>query len=78
MGDPKERIKSQHLRRNAYLYVRQSTLRQVMEQSDGKLIGATEHTERIVQIVHHREFALAGLQQGLHRLVGTIRYPKAA
>lgn len=34
MGDPKERIKSQHLRRNAYLYVRQSTLRQVMENSE--------------------------------------------
>lgn len=37
-GDPKEKIKSQHLRRNAYLYVRQSTLRQVMEN--------TESTER--------------------------------
>jgi DNA invertase Pin-like site-specific DNA recombinase len=34
MGDPKERIKSQHLRRNAYLYVRQSTLRQVMENTE--------------------------------------------
>ncbi len=34
MGDPRERIKSQHLRRNAYLYVRQSTLRQVMENSE--------------------------------------------
>jgi DNA invertase Pin-like site-specific DNA recombinase len=34
----KERIKLQHLRRNAYLYVRQSTLRQVMEN--------TESTER--------------------------------
>ena len=38
MGDPKERITSRHLRRNAYLYVRQSTLRQVMEN--------TESTER--------------------------------
>ena len=38
MGDPKEKIKSLHLRRNAYLYVRQSTLRQVMEN--------TESTER--------------------------------
>jgi DNA invertase Pin-like site-specific DNA recombinase len=37
-GDPKEKIKSQHLRRNVYLYVRQSTLRQVMEN--------TESTER--------------------------------
>ena len=34
MGDPKERIKPQHLRRNAYLYVRQSTLRQVVENSE--------------------------------------------
>jgi DNA invertase Pin-like site-specific DNA recombinase len=34
MGDPKEKIKSQHLRRKAYLYVRQSTLRQVMENSE--------------------------------------------
>jgi DNA invertase Pin-like site-specific DNA recombinase len=34
MGDPKEKIKSQHLRRNAYLYVRQSTLRQVMENTE--------------------------------------------
>jgi DNA invertase Pin-like site-specific DNA recombinase len=34
MGDSKERIKSQHLRRNAYLYVRQSTLRQVVENSE--------------------------------------------
>ena len=38
MSDLKERIKLQHLRRNAYLYVRQSTLRQVMEN--------TESTER--------------------------------
>jgi DNA invertase Pin-like site-specific DNA recombinase len=38
MNDLKERIKLQHLRRNAYLYVRQSTLRQVMEN--------TESTER--------------------------------
>jgi len=38
IGAPKEKIKSQHLRRNAYLYVRQSTLRQVMEN--------TESTER--------------------------------
>jgi len=38
MGDHKEKITSQHLRRNAYLYVRQSTLRQVMEN--------TESTER--------------------------------
>lgn len=38
MGDSGEKIKSQHLRRNAYLYVRQSTLRQVMEN--------TESTER--------------------------------
>ena len=36
--DPQVKIKSQHLRRNAYLYVRQSTLRQVMEN--------TESTER--------------------------------
>ena len=36
--DPQGKIKSQHLRRNAYLYVRQSTLRQVMEN--------TESTER--------------------------------
>jgi DNA invertase Pin-like site-specific DNA recombinase len=38
MSDFKERIRLQHLRRNAYLYVRQSTLRQVMEN--------TESTER--------------------------------
>jgi DNA invertase Pin-like site-specific DNA recombinase len=36
--DPQGKIKSQHLRRNAYLYVRQSTLRQVVEN--------TESTER--------------------------------
>lgn len=36
--DPQGKIKSQHLRRNAYLYVRQSTLRQVLEN--------TESTER--------------------------------
>jgi hypothetical protein len=38
MGYLKEKIKSQHLRRNAYPYVRQSTLRLVMEN--------TESTER--------------------------------
>jgi DNA invertase Pin-like site-specific DNA recombinase len=38
MGDSTEKITSQHLRRSAYLYVRQSTLRQVMEN--------TESTER--------------------------------
>jgi len=36
--DPQGKIRSQHLRRNAYLYVRQSTLRQVLEN--------TESTER--------------------------------
>ena len=36
--DPQGKIKSQHLRRGAYLYVRQSTLRQVLEN--------TESTER--------------------------------
>jgi len=36
--DPRGKIKPRHLRRNAYLYVRQSTLRQVMEN--------TESTER--------------------------------
>jgi len=34
MNDPQGKIKSQHLRRNAYLYVRQSTLRQVLENSE--------------------------------------------
>jgi DNA invertase Pin-like site-specific DNA recombinase len=38
ISDPQGKIKTQHLRRNAYLYVRQSTLRQVMEN--------TESTER--------------------------------
>src|SRR5208283_524172 len=38
MGDSGEKIKLQHLRRNAYLYVRQSTMRQVIEN--------TESTER--------------------------------
>ena len=38
MGDPVSKIQSQHLRRQAYLYVRQSTLRQVLEN--------TESTER--------------------------------
>ncbi len=32
--DPQGKIKSQHLRRNAYLYVRQSSLRQVMENTE--------------------------------------------
>ena len=34
LNDPQGKIKSQHLRRNAYLYVRQSTLRQVLENSE--------------------------------------------
>jgi DNA invertase Pin-like site-specific DNA recombinase len=38
MGDTVSKIQSQHLRRQAYLYVRQSTLRQVVEN--------TESTER--------------------------------
>ena len=38
INDPQGKIKSQHLRRSAYLYVRQSTLRQVLEN--------TESTER--------------------------------
>ncbi len=38
ISDPQGKIKSRHLRRNAYLYIRQSTLRQVVEN--------TESTER--------------------------------
>jgi DNA invertase Pin-like site-specific DNA recombinase len=38
MGDPANKVQSQHLRRQAYLYIRQSTLRQVLEN--------TESTER--------------------------------
>ena len=38
MHDPQGKVKAQHLRRKAYLYVRQSTLRQVVEN--------TESTER--------------------------------
>ncbi len=34
MQDTQGKIKSQHLRRSAYLYVRQSTLRQVVENTE--------------------------------------------
>ena len=37
-GDAHQKVTAQHLKRNAYLYVRQSTLRQVFEN--------TESTER--------------------------------
>ena len=32
--DPHQKVKASHLKRNAYLYVRQSTLRQVFENTE--------------------------------------------
>ena len=31
MNDPHQKVQASHLKRNAYVYVRQSTLRQVLE-----------------------------------------------
>lgn len=52
--NPQGKIKSQHLRRSAYLYVRQSTLRQVMEN--------TESTERQYGL-RHRAIQLGWSQE---------------
>ena len=32
--DPQQKVQASHLKRNAYLYVRQSTLRQVFENTE--------------------------------------------
>jgi len=34
MGETHSKVQTQHLKRNAYLYVRQSTLRQVLENTE--------------------------------------------
>jgi DNA invertase Pin-like site-specific DNA recombinase len=34
MNDPSQKVTADHLRRDAYLYIRQSTLRQVLENSE--------------------------------------------
>ena len=34
MNDPHQKVQASHLKRNAYLYVRQSTLRQVFENTE--------------------------------------------
>ena len=34
MNDPHQKVQASHLKRNAYVYVRQSTLRQVLENTE--------------------------------------------
>jgi len=36
-GTAHEKVKPEHLKRNAYLYIRQSTLRQVLENTESTL-----------------------------------------
>jgi hypothetical protein len=41
-GTAHEKVNAGHLKRNAYLYIRQSTLRQVLENTESTLLLAPE------------------------------------
>ncbi|MCP4600372.1 MAG: recombinase family protein [Proteobacteria bacterium] len=86
--DPQGKIKSQHLRRNAYLYVRQSTLRQVMENSESterqyalrqRAIQLGWHQEQIVVIDNDlgQSGASASDRMGFQRLVSEVGMARA-
>jgi len=78
-----EKVSAGHLKRNAYLYVRQSTLRQVVENSEStkrqyalrqRAIALGWHPDRIVVIDSDlgQSGASAAEREGFQKLVGEV------
>jgi len=87
-GSAAERVTADHLRRSAYLYVRQSTLRQVMENttSTDRQYGLRQRavalgwpTDQVVVIDDDlgRSGASTEGREGFHRLVADVGMGKA-
>src|SRR6478672_6691885 len=87
-GDAHQKVSAGHLTRNAYLYVRQSTLRQVLENTEStkRQYGLRQHAvalgwpvERIIVIDSDlgQSGASAVDREGFQRLVTEVRLGKA-
>jgi len=83
-----EKVNASHLRRNAYLYIRQSTLRQVFENSESRLrqydlrqraIALGWSAERIIIIDNDlgQSAATAADREGFQQLVADVSLEKA-
>jgi len=83
MNDPSQKVSADHLRRDAYLYIRQSTIRQVFENSEStkrqyalrqRAIALGWPDERIVVIDSDlgRSGASAADREGFQRLVAEV------
>ena len=83
MNDPSQKVTADHLRRDAYLYIRQSTLRQVLENSEStkrqyalrqRAIALGWPDERIVVIDNDlgQSGASAADREGFQKLVAEV------
>jgi DNA invertase Pin-like site-specific DNA recombinase len=83
MNDPSQKVNADHLRRDAYLYIRQSTIRQVFENSEStkrqyalrqRAIALGWPDERIVVIDSDlgQSGASAADREGFQRLVAEV------
>src|SRR6266853_6145142 len=87
-GTAHEKVTTSHLKRNAYLYIRQSTLRQVFENTEGTLrqydlrqraVALGWPTERIIVIDSDlgQSAATAADREGFQKLVTEVSLEKA-
>jgi DNA invertase Pin-like site-specific DNA recombinase len=87
-GTAQEKVNASHLKRNAYLYIRQSTLRQVLENTESRLrqydlrqraIALGWPAERIIIIDNDlgQSAATAADREGFQRLVADVSLEKA-
>lgn len=88
ISDAHEKVKAAHLRRNAYLYIRQSTLRQVFENSEStkrqyalrqKAVALGWPEDRIIVIDTDlgQSGASAADREGFQRLVTEVSLGRA-
>ena len=82
-NDPQQKVQASHLKRNAYLYVRQSTLRQVFENTEStkrqyglrqRAIALGWSEERIIVIDNDlgQSGASSADREGFQRLVSEV------
>lgn len=88
MIDSHEKVNASHLKRNAYLYIRQSTLRQVLENTESTLrqydlrqraVALGWPIERVIVIDSDlgQSAATAADREGFQRLVTEVSLEKA-
>ena len=82
-NDPQQKVQASHLKRNAYLYVRQSTLRQVFENTEStkrqyglrqRAVALGWSEERIIVIDNDlgQSGASSADREGFQRLVSEV------